>query len=414
MYHRLYHLFQTDVPRGTFILKFMQFKLIIKPKPGATAKTEILIECYWSRRYRSIGTGVYVEPQYWDESKSLVTTKHPQCSTVNNLLKTKLHDLEKTAYKYEETPGAVFDFNVLKTISLGKDKQKFCDFIADCMKKEPDLELNSVTKYRGNIELIRAVLGEITVDKVTEKEIEKLDAAFHKKYADSTVARLHIFTQKYLKEAIKQRIIRNNPYDLVRLQKFRAEPKNTFHTIAELEALEAIPDLPFLIASIRDRYLYSCYTGLRISDNLALLKTQLTESKEGYVIDLHTIKGYGSDLIHPLGLMFDGAPERIARRWINAHNEPTLFPKVSREYIRTTLTVLAAMTKPEPIAKHLTFHVARHTCASLLADISQNPYLIMNILGHKDIKTSMSYIHASPEGTKKQFRNLTDWKDKAR
>ncbi|MEI6755181.1 MAG: tyrosine-type recombinase/integrase [Paludibacter sp.] len=163
---------------------------------------------------------------------------------------------------------------------------------------------------------------------------------------------------------------------------------------------------------IRDRYLYSCYTGLRISDNQALKKYALTDTNEGYIVDLTTIK-YKRDLIHPLGLMFVDKPETIARRWINTHDEPTVFPKVSDEYIRTTLNVLAALAKP-PIDKHLTFHEARHTCASLLADISQNPYLIMDILGHKDIKTSMTYIHSSPENIKKQFRNLTDWKSRAR
>jgi integrase len=202
-----------------------------------------------------------------------------------------------------------------------------------------------------------------------------------------------------------------NPYDRVKLQKFKPEPKNVMHTIAELDALEKLTDLPYNIAMIRDRYLYSCYTGLRISDNLALLKTDLTDTPDGYVVNLHTIKGYGHDLIHPIGLMFDGRPDTIARRWITAHTEATLFPTISRAYISTVLLVLADMAK---IKKHLTFHVARHTCASLLADISQNPYLIMNVLGHADIKTSMTYIHASPEGTKKQFRILQDWKEKAR
>jgi len=391
----------------------MQFKLILQPKendPGA--KTEIQIECYYNRRYRYQSTGVHIEPQYWDQAKSLVTTKHPQCAAVNNIIKTKLRELETVAFKYEND-GRVFDFNALKNLTIGKDKQTFCDFITECLKDET-LEIKSYVKYKGNIEIIRSILGEINTNKLTEEHIKLLNVEFRKKYANSTVARLHIFTQKYIKLAVEAKILRDNPYTPIKLPKFKPESKKVFHTIAELEALEAIPDLPYTIAAIRDRYLYSCYTGLRISDNLALLKSQLTESKEGYVIDLHTIKGYGSDLIHPLGLMFDGAPNKIAKRWINAHEEPTLFPKVSREYIRTTLTVLAAMTKPEPIKKHLTFHVARHTCASLLADISQNPYLIMNILGHKDIKTSMGYIHASQEGIKKQFRVLTDWKDKAR
>jgi len=390
----------------------MQFKLVFKPRTTTGKKTEIQIECYFSRKYKYIGTGVFIEPVYWDDKKSLATTKHPQYATVNKLLKDKVSDLEKANYKCTES-GNVFDFNALKNISTGKDKQTFCDFITNELKKEPELGYKSIVKYKYNIEIIRGILGEITTDKITEKEIEKLNVEFHKQYADSTVARLHIFTQKYLKQAIKLRVIRNNPYDFVKLQKFKAEPKGTMHTMAELDALANIKDLEYTQGMIRDRYLFSCYTGLRISDNLALLKTHLTDTPDGYVVNLHTIKGYGHDLIHPLGLMFDGRPDVIARRWMAAHGEETLFPAVSRTYISTVLIALAALAKPK-IDKHLTFHVARHTCASLLADISQNPYLIMNILGHSDIKTSMTYIHASPENTKKQFRILSDWKEKAR
>ena len=390
----------------------MLFKLLVKPKPDTTGKTEIMIECYFDRRYRFVGTGIYTELQYWDGSKQAVTNKHPQAATVNNLLKTKIRELEQRAYKYEETPGQVFDFVQLKNNSSGKDKQTFSDFVLDQIKKETKLEYNSIVKYKGNVEIIKGILGDVTADKITDKQIERLDVELKKNYAESTVARMHIFTQKYLKKAIKARLITKNPYDYVEIDRFKATKKNTFHTIAELEALEAIKDLAYPIDLIRDRYLYSCYTGLRISDNLALLKTALTDTPEGNIVDLTTIK-YKRDLIHPLGLMFDGKPDTIARRWINRHDEPTVFPKVSDEYIRTTLNVLAALAKPK-IDKHLTFHVARHTCASLLADISQNPYLIMDILGHKDIKTSMTYIHSSPENIKKQFRALTDWKARAR
>jgi hypothetical protein len=35
----------------------------------------------------------------------------------------------------------------------------------------------------------------------------------------------------------------------------------------------------------------------------------------------------------------------IAKRWINAHDEKTLFPTVSRTYISTVLLVFAEMAK---------------------------------------------------------------------
>lgn len=388
----------------------MQFKILFKPRAAAGKKSEILIACYFARKYKYIGTGCYIEPPMWDDAKSLVIAKHPQAATINKICRDKIHELETACYKYEAA-GSVFDFTQLANLTKGKDKQSFCNFIADEIRRE-ELEPLSVQKYNYNNSILRLIIGDKPLQYITEKDITDIDLNLHTQFADSTVARLHIFIQKYIKQAIKQRLIAANPYDLVRLQKFRAEPKNTFHTIEELEALEAIPlKFPDTICMIRDRYLFSCYTGLRISDNLALLKTNLIDTPDGYIVDLHTIKGYGHDLIHPIGLMFDGKPDQIARRWMVAHNEPTLFPTVSREYVRTVLTMLAELAE---IKKHMTFHVARHTCACLLADISQNPYLIMNVLGHRDIKTSMSYIHRSPETIKKQFRLLTDWKEKAR
>ena len=181
--------------------------------------------------------------------------------------------------------------------------------------------------------------------------------------------------------------------------------------MAEIEALENVKGLPDSIAIVRDRFLYSCYTGLRISDNLALRKDMLTDAADGYVVSLHTIKGYGHDLIHPLGLMFGGKPDAIVRRWINTHDEPTVFPHTSTTYIYDALKVVKEFAG---IDKRMNFHVSRHTCATHLANITLNPFLLMNIMGWSDVKTAMGYIHASPENTKKQLRLIgDDWITKA-
>lgn len=381
----------------------MQFKLVhnYKNKPSEPdTKFEIKIECYYNRKYRYIDTGVYVETKFWIDG--VLSKKHPQYKVVEVSLQNKLNDYKNKALDYERT-GKIFDFNALNNLSERKNKQLFSDFIKEELKKEKNLELDSVVKYRRNAEIVADFFPTLTVDSITAEHIEKLDRHLHANYSASMVNHLHIFVHKYAKKAVKQRLLQYDPYDEIELEKFKGEGRLTFLTLAEIKSLEDLKDLPFTIQAIRDRFLYSCYTGLRISDNLALLKSNLTDTPDGYVVDLRTIKGYGHDLIHPLGLMFDGKPDKIARYWMTAHDEPTLFPKVSTTYISEVLKILAQMAG---IDKHLTFHVARHTCASLLADISQNPFLIKNILGHTNINTSMIYIHASPESTKKQLRLL--------
>ena len=129
----------------------------------------------------------------------------------------------------------------------------------------------------------------------------------------------------------------------------------------------------------------------------------MIDTPDGLIVDLHTIKGYGHDLIHPLRMMFDGKPEAIARRWMNAHNEATLFPRQSDTTINDTLVIITGIME---LNKHVTFHTARHTCATALAEITQNPFLMMNLMGWSDVRVAMNYIHASKEATKRQLKTF--------
>ena len=54
--------------------------------------------------------------------------------------------------------------------------------------------------------------------------------------------------------------------------------------------------------------------------------------------------------------------------------------------------------------------MARHTCASQLAERVDNPFVIMNVLGHGEIETSMRYIHTSHKTAAKKLENIK-WKE---
>lgn len=374
------------------------------------AKGEITIQCYFNRRYRYIKTGIFIEPVFWNVEKKCVNTKHSQYATINHLLKAKISSLEKACFD-AEYHGGVFDFIALKSHSGNKSTQSFCDFVHESIKKETKLDYKTVIKYLSNVEIMRKCLGDIAVDKLLPSHIKKLDAYLRDQYAQSTVARLHIFVNKYTEKAVKAKMLKDNPYDAIEIDKSKGESSKTFLTMDEITAIENIQGLPASIAVVRDRFLYSCYTGLRISDNLALLKSMLTDTPDGYVVSLHTIKGYGHDLIHPLKYMFNGKPDAIIRRWINTHDEPTVFPRISDSSIYEALKLIKELAG---IEKRMNFHISRHTCATHLANITLNPFLLMNIMGWSDVKTAMGYVHSSPENTKRQLKLIgEDWTLKA-
>jgi integrase len=103
--------------------------------------------------------------------------------------------------------------------------------------------------------------------------------------------------------------------------------------------------------------------------------------------------------------MFDGKPERIAQKWIDKSPGPYVFPVQSDTLIGSNLRTIAAVCK---VDKRVTFHTARHTCATMLAEVTQNPFLMLNIMGWTDVRIAMNYIHRSFESTARQLKVYKD------
>ncbi|GEM_PF-6284152 len=362
---------------------------------------EVKIQCYFNRKYRYIDTGIYIEPEYWDNSTNTVSKKHPQSRVIDLSLSNKLNDLRNYIYDYERTGTAVFDFSALDLYQRGyKDSIYFSKFIlSELENNRTTIDVLTYKKYKSNAGILARLMPDKPVCLITTADVEILDKNLRASYAESTVSRFNVFVQEYIKKAIKKNLIRENPYIRAELNTNRGEGKKTFLTMTELDRIEKLKHLTDYQLIVRDRFLYSCYTGLRISDNLALTKDKITRTTAGLTVDLHTIKGYGADLIHPLALLFDGCAERIALKYIDSQGE-YLFPRQKADIINQVLPVLMDMAE---IKKAVTFHTARHTCASNMAEITQNPFLLMNIMGWKDIRIAMNYVHSSPEATRRQL-----------
>ena len=64
--------------------------------------------------------------------------------------------------------------------------------------------------------------------------------------------------------------------------------------------------------------------------------------------------------------------------------------------------------------KYLRFHDLRHTAATRMANNSVNIIVVQNILGHKDIKTTMRYAHPITEQNLKAVETLSNYAEKNR
>lgn len=80
-----------------------------------------------------------------------------------------------------------------------------------------------------------------------------------------------------------------------------------------------------------------------------------------------------------------------------------IFESRTNVSVNRDLKIIATIAK---IEKRLTFHIARHSFGSLLAKENVQPYFIMKLMGHKDIRMTSRYVNSDEETLNNIIKNV--------
>lgn len=160
----------------------------------------------------------------------------------------------------------------------------------------------------------------------------------------------------------------------------RAEPRKTFLIMDEVRKLA---ETPLKWRVVKQAFLFSCLCGLRFSDIRRLRWEDLRTDSKGNVIAEIIQRKTGILLYLPIstealkqlpysdtrtGLIFKGMPDASY-----------------------TTKILKVWTSDAGLNKKVTFHVARHTFATLGLTYGAELYTISKLLGHSNIKVTQIY-----------------------
>ena len=160
----------------------------------------------------------------------------------------------------------------------------------------------------------------------------------------------------------------------------RADPRCTFLVLDEVKKLA---DTPFRMDKLKRAFLFACLCGLRISDVRSLQWSSFQQDSKGNTIAKLTQKKTKSILYLPI------SPEALKQLPQKGNNVDLVFGKLpDNSYIDKLLKIWA---KDAGITKNLTFHVSRHTFATLSITYGAELYTVSKLLGHADIKTTQIY-----------------------
>lgn len=258
----------------------------------------------------------------------------------------------------------------------GSGKADFLAYFQKCLNDR----LAAARLINGNWYAAQKRLCEFSNNKLPFSAVDDrfckgfLDYLYSKKYGPATIKSMFNSVLKVvLNKAVKDGHLTKNPADGLVVQV--PESNRQFLTFEELKRLIETPtDKPEVAAA----FLFSCWTGLRYSDIKALSFDQINE---GY-IEFRQRKTGGVERIK----LTENALSIIAGQ--RALSRKNIF-KI--QHLTCTNTRLREWVSAAGITKHISFHCARHTFATLCLTYDIDLFTVSKLLGHRDIKTTQIY-----------------------
>ena len=186
-----------------------------------------------------------------------------------------------------------------------------------------------------------------------------------------------------MNKAVRDGIIPQNPFKrLDRREKFHPAPEEReFLTIEELKTLMAVPCTN---EQVKKAFIFSCFTGLRLSDVRSLTWEKIHTMPDGETMYVHTVMQKTQKPVNvPLSSMaLQYLPER------KDPETPVFNLPVSDAAINYHIK---KWVKNGEIAKTISFHCSRHTFATMMLTLGADLYTTSKLLGHSNVTTTQIY-----------------------
>lgn len=211
-------------------------------------------------------------------------------------------------------------------------------------------------------------------------------------FASATIDNYHKRLHHYIMLAYQQQLIDRDPYDSVKIKRGKNKERKPLleHELVTLRDAE-IKDK--YLDRVRDLFVFSAYTGLAYVDVMGFDFETMTEVQDDmFYIDGKRTKT-GSDFYTPI------LPP--AMEVLKKYNFK--LPTISNQKLNMYLHVVE---KQLGIKKRISFHVARHTFATVVLSYNVPIDKVARMLGHKNIKTTQIYAKILKSSVQEQGSRL--------
>lgn len=363
----------------------IRYRLVYDRKKQLNRQGTALVQVEASLNQRKVyfKTNIYLRPEHWDKRAAQVCN-HPQANDLNTMLYEFILHLQEIEISFWKR-------GIQATLSLLKDAMKknrpanvtfpvFArNYVLDSDRRESTKE-NLLT----TITVIQEFRPGVDFKDITYSFLKDFEAYLREKgNGINTVAKHLRQLRTLVNEAINQGYIHSDAYPFRKFKIKQEKGRHEFLTPDELRRLENLRVDDSKLRHVLDAFLFCCYVGLRYSDFCQLTPANFIRVNGQKWLHFKSIKT-GIELRLPLHLLFEGKALAILDRYDISH-----FANLASNC--ETNKMLAQITALARIKKHVTYHTARHTCATLLIHQGLPITTVQKLLGHTSVKTTEIY-----------------------
>ena len=341
-------------------------------------------------------TGITITPSLWDIKKQRLKGKTTEALQVNKKLDNIESEIQEISDKLEyegklslekvkaiylnteddsNTIGALFD----KYLSSIKDQVAVRHLSTTTLQKYMLCQVRFMAMLNDKFHCKDMLLKDVTPAVIQDFSVYLMTVV---RQCNNTAMKTMKTLKTVILYGIKLGVIHSNPYLGVKLH---LEPVDRgFLTEDELQSIIKKDFEIDRLGFVRDLFVFSCFTGLSYID-VKKLKADNIVTLNG----IEWIKMAREKTSTPVSVvLFDGAKCIIKKYENDPKRKDKLFPSMSNQKMNQYLKEIATSCG---IKKNITFHMARHTLATLTLSKGVPIESVSRMLGHTNIKTTQIY-----------------------
>jgi len=301
-------------------------------------------------------------------------------------------ELAKEMQRQRETEIVIEQNTELRAIK--SRNLNFIDFCEKYLTEKRD------THKSGFLDLLKEAVGNYIAYKDINENFVYLLCEFlnEQDLKASTKAQYLNVINKCVNALLKKGYIKKNPFanslDFQNIKMKVEQAKKEYLTFEELQILVANPNPKHYNAKIENAFFFACFTGLRISDIRALKWININfEQKTVYIRQQKTS-----------GLLANPLHEQAIKILKNIGSKGLyVFELPSQVYVNKYLKEWAVQAG---ITKDISFHVSRHSFATLQLSNGTDLYTVSKMLGHANITQTQVYAKLVDDKKREAINNM--------